>query len=379
MRCGRDDATFAGKTPAYRVRWAFTLVKVVMRYFRSLTTMVWIVSISSGYAAKANMGLDETRILQYQGVLRSGAVDASGLHDFRFGLFLSDSDPNAAGCLLNDPPNCALWSSERLGIQVSSGRFAVTLGETTPISDSILGQAALYLAIAVREDGDPAYALLQGLQRIVPAPLASRAAAANDFHVRGDLVVEGETFLGTTQTTNLTATGNIQYFGTLTGPTANVTTANVTTANVSTNAKIGNVNISGSTIFRGTAAPSTLDLGLYQTTPSWMRFVTNNSPIRFFTDGGSVAAGGTHRFSVESDGRLQWGFNEDGSSAQLLPDRFCVVVGLNDTCPAFWTQRIVKWDTEDDSNADSKDNVIAQDAGNSASVRMRFCCRGSGL
>ena len=71
--------------------------------------------------------------------------------------------------------------------------------------------------------------------------------------------------------------------------------------------------------------------------------------------------------------------NEDNTWV-LLPDNFCVAVPRAAVCPVGWRARSdVKWDTEDESNADSKDGIVAWDLGNNGSVGMSFCCRGNGF
>jgi hypothetical protein len=55
----------------------------------------------------------------------------------------------------------------------------------------------------------------------------------------------------------------------------------------------------------GTSAIPTADLGLYSLDPyTWMRFVTNNQPMKFYTDGGTNPIGATERLSIESDGKV---------------------------------------------------------------------------
>ncbi len=139
----------------------------------------------------------------------------------------------------------------------------------------------------------------------------------------------------------------------------------------------GRVHINNGVLQRGGAAiTNTSDLGLYsRVNGNWIRIVSNAAPIKFFVDDG---AGTTDQFAIQNDGRLSWTFGES-SGTQLLPDAFCVIVPRNVTCPTNWDAREVKWDTADVGNADAgKDGRIAWDDGSSSSVRMRFCCRGSG-
>ncbi len=181
------------------------------------------------------------------------------------------------------------------------------------------------------------------------------------------------TFTGDVSAANVTATDTV--LGTTVSSSANV---NVGNDLVATNDLLGSrIRLRDGVIQRGGAEiTSTGDLGFYsQIAANWIRMVTNDAPIRFFTDAG---IGTNPDFSIEANGNLSWSYNEDGHHV-LLPESFCTVVPRGRACPGGWDTREVKWDTEDDSNADAgKDNVVAWDDGNSASIRMRFCCRGGG-
>jgi hypothetical protein len=64
----------------------------------------------------------------------------------------------------------------------------------------------------------------------------------------------------------------------------------------------------------GSAITSTSDLGLYSLNNGYyMRFVTNNAPIRFFTDGGTNPTGGTTQLSIESNGNVGIGTTTPGA------------------------------------------------------------------
>lgn len=158
--------------------------------------------------AFANMEPDDTRIMQYSGTLQSDGSAVTGPHDFRVGLFTTNTVANAADCLLTDPPGCALWSSELADVPVYAGAFSLTLGEADALSDAVLGSSALYLAMAVRASGDTDFSLLSGYQRIVPSPLASRAAGAKDFKVTGNLTANAAD-LGATVVDSLVTTGTV--------------------------------------------------------------------------------------------------------------------------------------------------------------------------
>jgi hypothetical protein len=127
----------------------------------------------------------------YTGSLRTGTVDANGTYDFRFALFASEPVGADTDCLLNDPPNCTLWDEEITSVDVSAGRFSVNLGDTAAISDNVVAQDALWLAIAVKEEFDSGFSLLAGAQEILATPWAARAAAAKDYKVTGAMTVGG--------------------------------------------------------------------------------------------------------------------------------------------------------------------------------------------
>jgi len=66
----------------------------------------------------------------------------------------------------------------------------------------------------------------------------------------------------------------------------------------------GRLTVRGGTIQNGTIPVSgTSDMGLYSA-QGWMRFVTNNTQFSWFTDGGSISAGGTPRMTLSNVGNL---------------------------------------------------------------------------
>jgi len=68
----------------------------------------------------------------------------------------------------------------------------------------------------------------------------------------------------------------------------------------------GGINVGQGVIQQGgTQIPNTKDLGLYSLDGLHMRFVTNNAPFRFFSDGQATPEGGTELFSIEPDGTLR--------------------------------------------------------------------------
>lgn len=154
-----------------------------MLYHRAPSILLTLLVLGGvGYLAHATMAPSDARTFPYSGRLQQGGVDANGLHDFRFGLFTSASPDTT--CLLNDPPNCSLWSSQLDDVTVSAGTFGV---ELAGVPDTALAQSSLFLAMAVKEDSEASFVVLAGTQEIRPAPWAARAAAAADFKVTGTL------------------------------------------------------------------------------------------------------------------------------------------------------------------------------------------------
>lgn len=68
----------------------------------------------------------------------------------------------------------------------------------------------------------------------------------------------------------------------------------------------GGIQVRGGVIQRGgNVIPGTADLGLYSLENGfYMRFVTNNAPIRFYSDGGSNPTGGTELLTIEPNGNV---------------------------------------------------------------------------
>jgi hypothetical protein len=81
----------------------------------------------------------------------------------------------------------------------------------------------------------------------------------------------------------------------------------------------GRIHVNNGVIQRGgtTAITNTSDLGLYsQVDANWMRLVTKNGPIRFFSDGG---AGTTWNMSIETSGNIfaRGTFNPSNSASDI--------------------------------------------------------------
>jgi hypothetical protein len=91
----------------------------------------------------------------------------------------------------------------------------------------------------------------------------------------------------------------------------------------------GRMNISNGVIQRGgNAITGTSDLGLYSLDNGvHMRFVTNNAPFRFFSDGGANPVGGTEVFSISANGNTGVGTGAPEDKLQVGTGMAKVVVG----------------------------------------------------
>jgi hypothetical protein len=138
----------------------------------------------------AQLAGSDPRVMAYQGTLENGGVAVIGAHDIRVAAFTAANGD--ATCLVNaNPGTCGLWWEQHAGVDVVGGRFALILGSTTPLPDAFYAQNAAHLKVAVRQAGAPAFTLLEGAQRVVPAPLAGRSMGATDFTVTGSISVAG--------------------------------------------------------------------------------------------------------------------------------------------------------------------------------------------
>jgi len=153
------------------------------------------VLVAGSMLAVAQMGPDDDRLLPYQGYLElNGAPADTADYTMRFAVFATaDAD---ASCLLSDPAGCPLWGEEQQ-VHVDAGAFSVVLGNASALSDAVLAQDRLFLAIAVSGPADGgAFSALDGKSEIFPVPFAARAAAARDYKVTGSLVVDGNADVG---------------------------------------------------------------------------------------------------------------------------------------------------------------------------------------
>lgn len=91
----------------------------------------------------------------------------------------------------------------------------------------------------------------------------------------------------------------------------------------------GRVNVSNGVIQRGgSPITSTSDLGLYSLDNGiHMRFVTNNAPFRFFSDGGANPVGGTEVFSIGANGNTGVGTGAPQDKLQVGAGMGKIVMG----------------------------------------------------
>jgi hypothetical protein len=88
----------------------------------------------------------------------------------------------------------------------------------------------------------------------------------------------------------------------------------------------GGIKVTGGIQSGGTLAVPTSDLGLYSLTAnSYMRFVTNASPIKFFTDGGTNSIGGTEKVTIDPSGKVLIG-NPSLSGFMGMPGSYLLYV-----------------------------------------------------
>jgi hypothetical protein len=169
-----------------------------------------IVLGGAGYLAHAGMNLNANRKVPYSGYLEmNGAAAPSGEYEVNFGLYTSAGGDDS--CLTTDPTACGVWGESQT-MTVSAGRFSVVLGDGTgdTLNDAVIETDRLYVGMAVKGPADLDFVLL-GKQEIVPVPLAARAAAANNYKVRGNLTVGGTAAI----TGDTSITGNTSIDGDL--------------------------------------------------------------------------------------------------------------------------------------------------------------------
>lgn len=128
---------------------------------------------------------------------------------------------------------------------------------------------------------------------------------------------------------NLRANQSINFYSSM-GVFAKITPWNTfgigTSTPIQTLDVNGRINVNQGVIQKGGAAiTGTSDMGLYSLTPAtFMRFVTNGAPFRFFADGGTNPTGGTSLFNIEANGNIGIGATSPGfplNFANILGDK----------------------------------------------------------
>ncbi|MUG93214.1 hypothetical protein F7734_12535 [Scytonema sp. UIC 10036] len=182
----------------------------------------------------------------------------------------------------------------------------ISLNQNPPIDDSVRRYVSSWIAPGAN------------LPEVTINNILTVAGGANvseNLSVSGNLEVHGNSTLGNADSARITIHGILRSdhaSGALEVDDAVHTTGSLT---VDSNVGIGTtqplqtldingrIHVGDGVIQQGGAAiTSTRDLGLYSQIPStWMRFVTTNAPIRFYTDGN---IGTTPRCTIEPNGNV---------------------------------------------------------------------------
>lgn len=135
------------------------------------------VGFELGQDASSHISNDIPRVLPFEGsyTLDGQPIDASVPMSFDLYSVESGGTP--------------VWTSDNRMVNVSDGRFAVTLGDAndvTPIPEDLFASSSIYLEVVAEGNS------LTPRQRLAPAPQAvSAARAASDFDVPGNLDAQG--------------------------------------------------------------------------------------------------------------------------------------------------------------------------------------------
>lgn len=154
-----------------------------------------VASLFGGLAARASMvpggGVPEP--IPYRGLLEQGGLPVTQQEvPMEFELY--------AGAAATTPS----WTEAKV-VNVVGGRFSVLLGDTTPIAQTLLDQADLYLAVKVNGQG------LAGRQRLLTAPYSHLAANAR-------LAESASTYRSRDITNDLVPAGTVVAFAGATAP-----------------------------------------------------------------------------------------------------------------------------------------------------------------
>lgn len=222
------------------------------------------------------------RVFPYAGYLEVDGAPANGVYDLEVGLFAQAS--GGASC------DTLSYS----GVSVFEGRFQILLDG---VNDSCFSGAGLWLELAVAESGGTPVPLSpEGGGRIAMGAVPFAAGGASYTRFFAELVETLRVETGTLDTTgDITSTnGSIA----LTNGDVTATNGDITVTNgdlIATNGAVnaaranlgGRLEVTGGVISRGGPVPGGgADLGLYSQVPNnWVRFVSNNGPFKFFSDG----------------------------------------------------------------------------------------------
>ncbi|NOZ87434.1 MAG: hypothetical protein GXP49_14415 [Deltaproteobacteria bacterium] len=159
------------------------------RTLSCLTAAVILVFLPNGSEAAAdhNPATDHlVRIIPYNGMLELDGKPITGNIDMRFTLY--------------DEAGNSLWQEEwsaggNGAVACMSGRFTVSLGKFTDITNTIFDAERLFLGIEVKNESGE-WVALQGRQEIHPVPYSLWSAQSSNLKVAGDLDVAGKASVG---------------------------------------------------------------------------------------------------------------------------------------------------------------------------------------
>ncbi|HMN41111.1 MAG TPA: hypothetical protein PKE29_09710 [Phycisphaerales bacterium] len=211
-----------------------------------LATIVLALLLSTFACAMRASAQTLTKQFTYQGYLENNGVPYTGTATVNFGLY-----------------SALTGGTLRKNVQISNvscdkGVFAATvnLGETDSSGAQIYDGTALYLGITVTIGTSTN--TLSPRQLVQPAPYALSLP-------------------------NVTPNGANVGIGTAT-PASKLDVVGQT--------RTASLEVTGGVVQKGGTAPATADLGLYSlNNGAWLRLVTNNAPIQFFTSSAAGTAG----------------------------------------------------------------------------------------
>jgi hypothetical protein len=147
-----------------------------MRHGRGWRVLVVGLSVLIAVPALAGGG----QRIPFHGRLEQHGQAVDGAHDLGFKAFAAcsatpDGDPDSSA-------DGSLWRERHDGVPVQAGHFAVVLGGSAVLPQSLWMNAAPCLAIYLRPAGSGAFILLQGLQPLLQVPFAARTDNATGLN-----------------------------------------------------------------------------------------------------------------------------------------------------------------------------------------------------